>query len=51
MLTDWLPAAGLAPGWTLGLATLLAKVTVILLVALALTGTMRRAPAGSRHLV
>ena len=52
MPTDWLrlTQAGALPIWSPA-AMLIAKVTIILLFAFVLTRSMRRAPAGSRHLV
>ena len=51
MLTSLLPAAVTLPSWGGGLAVLLAKATIILVAAIALTGQMHRASAGARHLV
>lgn len=51
MLTSLLPDAVTLPSWSGGLAVLLAKATIILVAALAITRQMHRASAGARHLV
>ena len=51
MLTSLLPDAVTLPPWSGGLAVLLAKATIILVAALAITRQMHRASAGARHLV
>lgn len=51
MLTSLLPDVVTLPSWSGGLAVLLAKATIILVAALAITRQMHRASAGARHLV
>ena len=51
MLTSLLPSVVTLPTWSGGFAVLLAKATIILVAALAITRQMHRASAGARHLV
>ena len=51
MLTSLLPDAVTLPPWSGGIAVLLAKATIILVAALAITRQMHRASVGARHLV
>jgi beta-lactamase regulating signal transducer with metallopeptidase domain len=51
MLTNLLTDAVTLPSWSGGLAVLIAKTTIILVAALAITRQMHRASAGARHLV
>src|ERR1700723_862934 len=51
MLVGHLPDVVGLPSWSGNLAVLLAKATIILVAAVAITRQMHRASAGARHLV